>query len=193
MGRVFTVVNLFKGRPLLLLSYPIFALYSFSLCKNPNLQSSTTVLAAAIDLLPLTLDHCHYMGKKKSSSKSKEVLVDEKASFLFIENQEFIAMRAAEKLWLVPTTTEDQLRDLVKDGLIQEKDFAYWKVPGQHRVPTPGPGEIILFISFVRAGLYLPASAFLHRFLQYFRICLNHLTPNVDETWSAVYQGVCPR
>jgi hypothetical protein len=63
------------------------------------------------------------MGKKKSSSKSKEVLVDEEASLSVIENQEFIAMRAVEKLWPVPTTTEDQLRDLVKDGLIQEKDF----------------------------------------------------------------------
>jgi hypothetical protein len=87
-------------------------------------------------------------------------------------------MRAAEKLWPVPTTTEDQLRDLVKDGLIQEKDFADWKVRSQHRVPTPSPGEIVLFISFVRAGLGLPASSFLHRFLQYSGICLNHLTPN---------------
>jgi hypothetical protein len=67
---------------------------------------------------------------------------------------------------------------LVKDGLIQEKDFADWKVPGQHWVPTPGPGEILLFISFVQVGPCLPASAFLHHFLQYFKICLNHLTPN---------------
>jgi hypothetical protein len=38
------------------------------------------------------------MGKKKaSSSKSKEVLVDEEA-FKVIENQEFIAMRAEEKI-----------------------------------------------------------------------------------------------
>jgi hypothetical protein len=37
------------------------------------------------------------MGKKKSASKLKEVLVDEEASLSFIENQEFIAMRAAEK------------------------------------------------------------------------------------------------
>jgi hypothetical protein len=64
------------------------------------------------------------MGKKKSSSKSKEILVDEKASLSFIENQEFVTMRAVKKLWPVPTTTEDQLRDLVNDGLIQEKDFA---------------------------------------------------------------------
>jgi hypothetical protein len=58
------------------------------------------------------------MGKKNSSSMSKEVLVDEDASLSFIENQEFVAMRTAEKLWPVPTTMEDQLRDLVKDGLI---------------------------------------------------------------------------
>jgi hypothetical protein len=69
------------------------------------------------------------MGKKKSLSKSKEVLVDEEASLSVIENREFVAMRAAEKLWPVPTTMKDQLRDLVSDGLIQEKDFADWKVP----------------------------------------------------------------
>jgi hypothetical protein len=105
------------------------------------------------------------MGKKKSASKSKEVLVDKEASLSFIENQEFIAMRAVEKFWPISTTMEDQLRDLVKDSLIQDKDLADWKVPGQHRFPTPGPGEIVLFISFVRGGLCLPASAFLHRFL----------------------------
>jgi hypothetical protein len=70
------------------------------------------------------------MGKKKSASKSKEVLVDEEASLSFIENQEFVAMRAAEKIWPVPTTTEDQLRDLVKDDLIQEKDLTDWKPSG---------------------------------------------------------------
>jgi hypothetical protein len=89
------------------------------------------------------------MGKKKSSSKSKEVLVDEEASLSIIENQEFVAMRAVEKLWPILTTTEDQLRELVSDNLIQEKDFAEWKISGQHRVPTPGPSEIALFISFV--------------------------------------------
>jgi hypothetical protein len=105
------------------------------------------------------------MGKKKSASKSKEVLVNEEASLSVIENQEFITMRAAEKFWPILTIMEDQLRELVSDGLIQEKDFADWKIPGQHRVPTPGPGEIVLFISFVRAGLCLPTYAFLHRFL----------------------------
>jgi hypothetical protein len=67
------------------------------------------------------------MGKKKSSSKSKEVLVDKEASLLVIENQDFVAMRALEKIWPSPSTTEEQLRELVGDSLIQEQGFADWK------------------------------------------------------------------
>ena len=96
-----------------------------------------------------------------------------------IENQEFMAMRAAQKIWPALTMTEDQLCELVSDCLIQAKEIAEWKAPGQHRVPTLGPSEIVLFVSFIRAGLCLPASTFLHRFLSYFGISLNHLTPNV--------------
>jgi hypothetical protein len=84
------------------------------------------------------------MGRKKSASKSQVTFVDEEASLSMIENQEFMAMRAAQKIWLALTTTEDQLRELVSDCLIQAKEIAEWKAPGQHRVPTPGPGEIFL-------------------------------------------------
>ncbi|XP_066315136.1 uncharacterized protein [Miscanthus floridulus] len=118
------------------------------------------------------------MGKKKTASKSQATFVDEESSLSLIENQEFVAMRAAQKVWPAPTTSEDQLRELVSDGLIQSKVIAEWRVPGEHRVPAPGPGEIVLFVSFVRAGLCLPASAFLHQFLGYFGVSLNHLTPN---------------
>jgi hypothetical protein len=58
------------------------------------------------------------MGKKKSSSKSNEVLVDEKASLSIIENQDFVAMRASEKIWPSLSMIEEQLRELVGDGLI---------------------------------------------------------------------------
>jgi hypothetical protein len=120
------------------------------------------------------------MGNKKgSSSKLKEVLVDEEEVLKVIENQEFIAMRTAKKIWPSPTTMEDQLRELASDGLIQHQGFAEWKTPGEHQVPFPSLGEIVLFVSFIQAGLCHPASPFLHRFLQYFGISLNHLTPNV--------------
>jgi hypothetical protein len=67
---------------------------------------------------------------------------------------------------------------LVSDGLIQDQGFAEWKTPDEHRVPSLNPGEIVLFVSFIRAGLWLLASSFLHRFLRYFDISLNHLTPD---------------
>ncbi|XP_066385746.1 uncharacterized protein [Miscanthus floridulus] len=118
------------------------------------------------------------MGKKKTAGKSQATFVDEESSLSLIENQEFVAMRAAQKVWPAPTTSEDQLRELVSDGLIQNKVIAEWRVPGEHRVPALGPGEIVLFVSFVHAGLCLPASVFLHQFLGYFGVSLNHLTPN---------------
>jgi cellobiose-specific phosphotransferase system component IIB len=59
-----------------------------------------------------------YGQKKPMSSKSKEILVDEEVSLSVIENQDFIAMRAAEKIWPPPSMIEDQLWELVSDGLI---------------------------------------------------------------------------
>jgi hypothetical protein len=69
------------------------------------------------------------MGKK-SLSKSKEALVDEETSLSMIENQEFVAIWAAEKLWSAPTMMEDQLHELANDSLIQDMEFADWKIPG---------------------------------------------------------------
>ena len=58
------------------------------------------------------------MGRKKAVSKSQATFVDKESSLSVIENQEFVAMRAAQKSWPAPTMTEDQLRELVSDGLI---------------------------------------------------------------------------
>jgi len=38
------------------------------------------------------------MGQKKSASKSQATFVDEEVSLSVIENQEFMAMRAAQKV-----------------------------------------------------------------------------------------------
>ena len=67
-------------------------------------------------------------------SKSQAAFVDEESSLYVIKNQEFMAMRAAQKIWPAPTTTEDQLCELVSDGLIQSKGIADWRAPGEHRV-----------------------------------------------------------
>jgi hypothetical protein len=104
--------------------------------------------------------------------------VDEEASLFVIENQEFMAMRAAANSWPTPSTKEEQLKELADKGLILEKSLAEWRVPDEHRVPYLNPREIVLFLSFICASLCLPASPFFHHFLRYFDISLNHLTPN---------------
>jgi hypothetical protein len=84
--------------------------------QNPNTQSSVaTIVTATIELFPMSFDPRHCMGKKKSSNKSKG---DEEASFSIIESQDFVAMRPSEKIWPSPSMTEEQLRELVGDGLI---------------------------------------------------------------------------
>jgi hypothetical protein len=124
-GHVFTAVSLFKGISSSSSSFlPCFCLLAFVLCETlapkapPPLPSSSERRCR----LFLLLYFC--MGKKKSSNKSKAVFMDEEASLSVIKNQEFMAMRAAQKIWSAPTTTEDQLRELVSDGLIQDKEFA---------------------------------------------------------------------
>ena len=58
------------------------------------------------------------MGKKKAASKSQSSFVGEESSLPVIENQEFVALRATQKSWLALTTTEEQLHELISDGLI---------------------------------------------------------------------------
>lgn len=97
------------------------------------------------------------MGRGRSSklSKSKGKAAEEEQ---VVENQEFVAMRAATTTWPAPTTKEEELQELANQGLIQENNLADWRAPGEHRVPYLNPREIVLFVPFVRAGLCLPAS-----------------------------------
>jgi hypothetical protein len=45
-------------------------------------------------------------------------------------------------------------------------------------VPSLRSGQIVLFVPFVEHGLCLSACPFLHGFLHYYGIKLNHLNPN---------------
>jgi hypothetical protein len=118
-------------------------------------------------------------GKNSGVSSSKKITeVDEDQVLEVIKNKEFLAMMATTSSWPVPSTTEEQLKELADEGLIEDQGLAEWKAPREHRVPSLNPGEIVLFVPFVRTGLCLPASPFLHRFFSYFDISLNHLTPN---------------
>jgi hypothetical protein len=115
---------------------------------------------------------------RAASNKEKVVEEDQEKTLAVIENHEFVAMRAATIAWPAPSTKEEELQELADQGLIHEKNLADWRAPGEHQVPYLNPREIVLFLSFIRASLCLLASLFLHRFLRYFDISLNHLTPN---------------
>jgi hypothetical protein len=65
-----------------------------------------------------------------------------------IENQEFVAMRAAATTWPALSTKEEELQEMANQGLIQENNLADWREPGEHRVPYLNPGEIVLFLFF---------------------------------------------
>jgi hypothetical protein len=90
----------------------------------------------------------------------KIIKVDEDQVLVAIENKEFLTMRTATFAWPVPTITEEQLKELANDGLIQEQGLAKWKAPSEHRGPYLNAGEIVLFGPFVYVGMCLPASPF---------------------------------
>jgi ATP phosphoribosyltransferase regulatory subunit HisZ len=64
-------------------------------------------------------------GKNSSVSSSKKIIeVDEEQVLEVIENKEFLTMKAAASSWPVPSTTEEQLKELADEGLIQGQDLA---------------------------------------------------------------------
>lgn len=99
-------------------------------------------------------------------------------------------MARAAKVFTAPTTTQEQLDDLVTDGLIQDKVYSELKFPGEHRVPSLQPGEIVLFVPHIQSGLCLPASNFLHHFLNYFSLLLNHIPPMLSFTFLSLFISV---
>jgi hypothetical protein len=87
-------------------------------------------------------------------------------------------MATAALIWLAPTTKKKHLQRLHEQRLLSKQKLGEWKAPGEHRIPNLKPGEIVLFVPFIKHGLRLLAYHFLHGFLHYFGITLNHLPPN---------------
>lgn len=117
-------------------------------------------------------------GASKSRAKGKSAEVDEEQTLDVINNPDFLKMRALQKDWPTPTTSEADLGLLVAHGLLQPKALSNYSLPGEHVVPTPSPDQSILFVHFVRSGICFPPSDFLLEFLQFFGLQLHHLSPN---------------
>ena len=94
-------------------------------------------------------------------NKGKGEFVDEEKTLKQIDNPKFMAMRRMQRQFPKPSTQEAELDLLVAHGLIQEKFLSNYLLPGEHVITSPSPDQSVLFIPFVRAGLYFPSSDFL--------------------------------
>jgi hypothetical protein len=115
------------------------------------------------------------MGRGQSSRSNKKSWEEQLQE---VENRELVEMAAATKIWLAPSTKEKDLRELRDQRLLSEQRLGEWREPGEHRVPSLNPSEIVLFVPFIRHGLGLPACPFFRGFLHFYRLTLNHLNPN---------------
>lgn len=115
-------------------------------------------------------------GDKKA--KNKVIDSDEETSLEAIENVDFLKMRSLQKTWPAPTTTEAELDLLVAQGMLPERIYSNFELPGEHVVSSPSPDQTVLFAYFVRSGLCYPPSDFFLEFLLFFGLQTHHLALN---------------
>ena len=73
--------------------------------------------------------------------------------------------------------SEEDLKILVEKSLLQPKELVHWRSSIGESSPSPKDSEILLFASFLKHGLALPACDFLRGLLYYYGIQIHHLTP----------------
>ena len=80
--------------------------------------------------------------------------------------------------WNKSKCSESILLELVKDGLLHDKDVVFWRAPELDLRPLENPGETTLFQHLTEHGLALPASNFFQGLLGFYGIQIQHLPPN---------------
>ena len=83
-----------------------------------------------------------------------------------------------EELWTASTVPEGVLEQMVRDGVLPEKNIIGWRAAAGESFPTPDTEEIVVFESFFYSGFGLPTSEFFRGLLHYYGIELIHLNPN---------------
>jgi hypothetical protein len=78
-------------------------------------------------------------------------------------------------------------------------DLVGYRPAGDERVPAPEPGETVVFYDHFPRGFALPASSFLHQFLDHFHLQPHHIGANMMMTLVAfvalceAYLGIWPK
>jgi hypothetical protein len=95
------------------------------------------------------------------------------------------------------TITEDDMPKLMKLGYFSEAKKELIRFGGEEIIPKPEKDEVVVFKSFLKAGLRFPLNEMIADVLKKFGIYLQQLTPNAI-VWLSVYiwalrsQGVEP-
>jgi hypothetical protein len=96
--------------------------------------------------------------------------------------------------WAASSVMERRLEELVEDGLLRPRtnqSRPEWIAPPLvHREPVPPEGYVVSFVCFHERGFGVPTSVFMRALLQYYRVELHHLAPNVV-TQAAIFAAVC--
>src|SRR6266540_1005877 len=83
-----------------------------------------------------------------------------------------------EQVWQRSNVTEENLRWMIKDGVLPEKEIIGWRATDGEAFPTANTGEIVVFESFFYCGFSVPTNRFFRGLLHFYKIELVHLNPN---------------
>lgn len=79
---------------------------------------------------------------------------------------------------MTSTVTQENLEELVVEGVLQDRVTAGWRPAAGEPFPTPDTGELVVFESYFIRGFGIPAHPFLLKLLAFYGITLCHLHPN---------------
>jgi hypothetical protein len=80
--------------------------------------------------------------------------------------------------WTYSKCSNNELLDLVYEGLLQGKNLVNWRPSFRQLLPMENVDEIVSFYHFSERGLALPTCSFFRGLLYFYGLELHHLNPN---------------
>jgi hypothetical protein len=80
--------------------------------------------------------------------------------------------------WTYSKCSNNDLLNLISEGLLQEKDLINWRPSFRQSLPMENVDEIVSFYHFAKQGLALPTCSFFRGLLYFYGLELHHLNPN---------------
>jgi hypothetical protein len=80
--------------------------------------------------------------------------------------------------WTYSKCSNNELMNLVSEGLLQEKSLVNWCPSFRELLPMENIDEIVSFYHFSERGLALPSRSFFRGLLYFYGLELYHLNPN---------------